>query len=162
MLFKFRRFPQRESNGMSDALFYQLNECRFNLPHADVQDASINILKFAELGTSLIVSRSVLEEGETLRSNFDGQLKRLGQQVEAFRFQLAESGGVGAEQDVEALEIQSQFSRGADQVFQYQLAFLRPGTRQMLALSYVKPQPLSDADAVHWAAIKTSLRLSSV
>ncbi len=35
---------------------YQLNELQFTLPSDDVQDASINILKFAALGTSLIVS----------------------------------------------------------------------------------------------------------
>lgn len=56
---------------------YRINEFQFQLPAGELQDASINILKFPELGTSLIISRSFLTDGETLHSNFDDQLKRL-------------------------------------------------------------------------------------
>ena len=45
---------------------YLINEAQFTLPDAAVQDASINILKFANLGTTLVVSRSPLAYGETL------------------------------------------------------------------------------------------------
>ena len=45
---------------------YRLNELQFQLPAGELQDASINILKFPALGTSLIVSRSLLGDGETL------------------------------------------------------------------------------------------------
>ena len=47
-------------------------------------------------------------------------------------------------------------------VFQYQLIILLSNTRQMLALSYVKAEPLGDADAVHWAEIKASLQFEPV
>jgi hypothetical protein len=146
---------------MPNALAYRLNEFGFNLPPADVLDASINILKFPELGTSLIVSRCQLSEGETLRGSFDEQLKRLEQQVEGLRCQPVQAVLVGGEQGLEALELHSQFSRGADKVFQYQLMFVLPGTRQMLALSYVKAEPLGEADTSHWAAIKASLQFES-
>jgi hypothetical protein len=146
---------------MSNALPYQINECRFDLPHPDVQDASINILKFAEPGTSLIVSRSLLEPSDTLRSSVDGQLKRLEQQVQELRCEPLFEVLVGAGQDIAALEFHSQFSKGADNVFQYQLAMLVPGTRQLLALSYVKASLLDETDALHWAAIKASLRMSA-
>ncbi|PNB77245.1 DUF1795 domain-containing protein, partial [Pseudomonas sp. FW305-BF6] len=38
-----------------------------------------------------------------------------------------------------------------------QLALVLPGTRKMLALSYVKAEKLGDAEAAHWATIKSSL-----
>ncbi|WP_462402523.1 DcrB-related protein [Pseudomonas sp. Marseille-QA0332] len=136
---------------------YRVNEFRFALPDPELQDTSINVLRFAALGTSLIVSRSLLAEGETLQSNFHGQLQRLRQQVQDLRFQPAQTIGVGAGQAVEAIELTSQFSRGQDKVYQYQLALVLPGSRRMLALSYVKPQPLGSADAAHWATIKQSL-----
>ena len=41
---------------------YRLNEFQLQLPPSELLDASINILKFPELGTSLIVSRSLLAE----------------------------------------------------------------------------------------------------
>ncbi|POA34944.1 MULTISPECIES: DcrB-related protein [Pseudomonas] len=136
---------------------YRINEFQFQLPESELLDASINILKFAELGTSLIVSRSLLADGETLQSNFDDQLKRLEKQVQDLRFQPGVAVRLGANQDVEGIELRSQFNKGNDKVFQYQLALVLPGTRKMLALSYVKAEKLGDAEAAHWATIKNSL-----
>ncbi|ALI01320.1 YbaB/EbfC family nucleoid-associated protein [Pseudomonas sp. FW306-02-F02-AA] len=136
---------------------YRINEFQFQLPASELLDASINILKFAELGTSLIVSRSLLADGETLQSNFDDQLKRLEKQVQDLRFQPGVAVRLGANQDIEGIELRSQFNKGNDKVFQYQLALVLPGTRKMLALSYVKAEKLGDAEAAHWATIKNSL-----
>ncbi|AIZ35182.1 DUF1795 domain-containing protein [Pseudomonas parafulva] len=136
---------------------YRLNEFCLALPDTDVRDTSINILRFERLGTSLIVSRSALADDETLQSNFDGQLQRLQQQVKDLQFQPAHPVKVGAAQDIEAIELSSQFSKGQEMVYQYQLALVLPGTRKMFALSYVKPSPLGESEASHWAAIKQSL-----
>ena len=46
--------------------------------------------------------------------------------------------------------------------YQYQLALVLPGTRKMLALSYVKAQPLGDAEAEHWTRIKVSLTFDGI
>lgn len=140
---------------------YRINEFQFALPPSGLLDASINILKFPELGTSLIVSRSQLAEGETLQSSFDSQLKKLEQQVQELRYQPGVAIRVGSAQEVDALELRSQFNKGTEQVFQYQLALVLPGTRKMLALSYVKAQPLNDSDAAHWASIKQSLNFNT-
>jgi hypothetical protein len=99
---------------------YRLNELQFTLPTDDVQDSSINILKFADLSTSLIITRAVLADGETLRSNFTEQLKKLEQQVQELRYQPLQNVRVGARQDVDALEVHNQFSRGGERIYQYQ------------------------------------------
>ena len=140
---------------------YRINEFQFALPPSELLDASINILKFPELGTSLIVSRSQLAKGETLQSSFDSQLKKLEQQVQELRYQPGVAVRVGSAQEVDALELRSQFNKGSEQVFQYQLALVLPGTRKMLALSYVKAQPLNDSDAAHWASIRQSLNFDT-
>ena len=136
---------------------YRINEFQFQLPAAELQDATINILKFPELGTSLIISRSLLAEDETLHSNFADQLKRLEQQVQDLRCQPSTVVRLGVAQEIEGIELRSQFNKGNDKVFQYQLALVLPGTRKMLALSYVKAEKLGDAEAAHWALIKQSL-----
>ncbi|MBD8122558.1 DUF1795 domain-containing protein [Pseudomonas lutea] len=136
---------------------YRLNEFQFQLPPGDVLDASINILKFPELGTSLIVSRSLLADGETLQSNLDDQLQRLEKQVQDLRCQPGVAVRLGENGEVEGVELRSQFHKGNEKVFQYQLALVLPGTRKMLALSYVKADTLGDAEAAHWATIKHSL-----
>lgn len=137
---------------------YRLNELQFQLPASELQDASINILKFPKLGTSLIVSRSLLAEGETLDSSLESQLQRLEQQVQELRFQAPQPVLLGPAQ-VPGLELRSQFHKGSEQVFQFQLALVLPGTRQMLAMSYVKAQKLGAAEAAHWTQIKNSLAL---
>ncbi|WP_249583072.1 DcrB-related protein [Pseudomonas viridiflava] len=139
---------------------YRINELQFQLPESELLDATINILKFPALGTSLIVSRSQLAEGETLHSNFDTQLKRLEQQVQDLRYQPVQNTRLGADQSIDGIELRSQFSKGAEKVYQFQLAFVLPGTRKMIALSYVKAQPLGDAEAAHWASLKQTLILA--
>ena len=141
---------------------YRINEFQFQLPAGELQDASINILKFPELGTSLIISRSFLTDGETLHSNFDDQLKRLEKQVQDLRCQPSVTVRLGATQEVEGIELRSQFNKGNDKVFQYQVALVLPGTRKMLALSYVKADTLGDAEAAHWALIKNSLSFDAI
>lgn len=136
---------------------YRINEFQFQLPPSELLDATINILKFPELGTSLIVSRSLLADGETLQSNLDEQLKRLEKQVQDLRAQPGVAVRLGANQEVEGIELRSQFNKGNEKVFQFQLALVLPGTRKMLALSYVKAEKLGDAEAAHWATIKGSL-----
>ncbi|MBC3348963.1 MULTISPECIES: DcrB-related protein [Pseudomonas] len=136
---------------------YRINEFQFQLPESELLDATINILKFPELGTSLIVSRSLLADGETLQSNLDDQLKRLEKQVQDLRAQPGVAVRLGANQEVEGVELRSQFNKGNEKVFQFQLALVLPGTRKMLALSYVKAEKLGDAEAAHWATIKGSL-----
>ncbi|MCK9797248.1 hypothetical protein BK634_02335 [Pseudomonas chlororaphis] len=138
---------------------YRLNELQFQLPAGELQDASINILKFPALGTSLIVSRSLLGDGETLESSLASQLQRLEQQVQELRVKGPQPVLLGPAQDIPGLELRSQFSKGSEQVFQFQLALVLPGTRQMLAMSYVKAQKLGDTEAAHWAQIKNSLVL---
>lgn len=136
---------------------YRINEFQFQLPPGELLDATINILKFPELGTSLIVSRSLLAEGETLQSNLDAQLARLEKQVQDLRCQPGVAVRLGPNQDVDGIELRSQFNKGTEKVFQYQLALVLPGTRKLLALSYVKAEKLGDAEAAHWAMIKGSL-----
>ena len=138
---------------------YRLNELQFQLPEGELQDASINILKFPTLGTSLIVSRSLLAEGETLESNLASQLQRLEQQVQELRYQAPQPVLLGPAQDIPGVELRSQFNKGSEQVFQFQLALVLPGTRKMLAMSYVKAQKLGAAEAAHWAQIKNTLAL---
>ncbi|GLH50412.1 DUF1795 domain-containing protein [Pseudomonas sp. B2021] len=136
---------------------YLINEAQFTLPDVEVQDTSINILKFAKLGTTLVVSRSPLADGESLQSNFEGQLKKLEQQVQDLRYSPAQAVKVGPAQDIDAFEVQNHFSKGSDNIYQYQLAMQIPGTRRLIALSYVKAQPLGSAEAAHWATLKSTL-----
>ncbi|WP_208510519.1 DcrB-related protein [Variovorax paradoxus] len=139
---------------------YLTQDFRLALPDTAHQDMSVNILKFPALSATLVVTRGALE-GQTLEQNFDQQMKRLSQQVKNFHFHDRRAVTVGAASDIPGLEIRNQFVRGPEKVFQYQLACQLPGVPVMLALSYVKAEPLGDADLAHWEAIKASLAFTA-
>ncbi|MET1079254.1 MAG: DcrB-related protein [Pseudomonas sp.] len=138
---------------------YRTQELQLQLPSSSVQDGTINILRFAELGTSLVITRGQLDSGETLHSHFQAQIGKLEKQVKELRASPVTAIQVGPQQSLEAVELQSQFSRGNERVYQYQLGILLADGHRLLALSYVKPQPLGEAEARHWAQIKHSLML---
>ncbi|TGB63835.1 hypothetical protein CQB02_15685 [Escherichia coli] len=58
----------------------------------------------------------------------------------------------------DCLEIQSQFLRGNEHVYQCQVAFVLPGERVMMASTYARTTPLTPADMTRWAEIKKNLR----
>lgn len=136
---------------------YRTNDAQFSVPTSTLQDGSINILKFTELGTSLVVTRSPLPPGATLQSNFAEQLQQLKTQVTDLQCGPVESIKVGPAGSVDAVQVKSRFSKGNDKVFQVQLVAVLPGTQQLLALSYVKPEALGATELGHWESIKQSL-----
>lgn len=138
---------------------YRTQELQLQLPSADMQDGSINILRFASLGTSLVITRGTLGDGETLLSHFQDQLGKLEKQLKEMKTSPIGGTRVGPAGDMEAVELRSQFIKGNDHVYQFQLG-VELANRKILSLSYVKPQPLGEAEAAHWDSIKRSLILT--
>jgi hypothetical protein len=139
---------------------YTTQELSLQLPSSKLQDSSINILRFNDFGTSLVITRGVLGDGETLHSHFEAQIAKLTKQVKDLRASVLQDIQLGSAQTITGVELRSQFSKGPEQVYQFQLGVLLGDGRRLLALSYVKPTPLDDADAAHWAQIKHSLSLN--
>lgn len=133
---------------------YQTNDTEFQIPDPDIKDVTLNIIKFKNLGTSLVLSRSELGEEETLESSLDDQLKRLESSVKGLKFHQKNKISFGKNQNIEAFELSNQFIKGAEKVFQYQLVCLIPGTRTMFAMSYVKNTNLGEVELAHWELIK--------
>ena len=137
---------------------YTINEATLNLPDSTMLDATINILRYAKLGTSLVISRALMAENETLEANFEAQVKRLEKQVQELKFQTREQITIGPKGNIPAIEAKNQFTRNKDEKsYQFQLACIIPGSKFMLALTYGKPTPLGAAEAMHWNEIKKSL-----
>jgi hypothetical protein len=138
---------------------FLLNEGSLQLPSDSFHDASINMLRFESLGTTLVVSRARLKNGETLEENFDSQVKKLESQMKDLRFQQKRVLNVGVGGSLAAIEVRNQFQNGKDYVYQMQLVCELPGQRVM-ALSYVKPSPLGDAEMEHWRIILQGIDFS--
>lgn len=139
-----------------DARSYFINEATLTLPGAVVQDSTINIIRLARPEAALIISRGTMNEGEELGSLMDQQLEKLNSQVKELHYTTRYPVSLGPE-EVEAFEVQNRFIRGNERVHQYQAAFVLPGTRIMMALTYARSAPFTKEDDVQWATIKKQL-----
>jgi hypothetical protein len=135
---------------------YTINEATFNLPDSEMIDSSINIVRFPKLGTSLIIARSLMNEGETLETNFDNQIDKLKGQLSELRYQPKQATKLGGGKGIDAFQISNQFKREKDHFYQFQLAFVVPDTLEVVSLTYVKNIPLAEAELKHWEQIKAS------
>ncbi|ASW01034.1 DUF1795 domain-containing protein [Paraburkholderia aromaticivorans] len=140
---------------------YYTHEAAFTLPDASYVDSSFNVIRLPQLNANLVISRGALNDGETLESSLDAQMRRLADQVAELHYSAKQPVTIGLRQDVAGFEMQNRFMRGKEPVYQYQLAWLLPGSRTMMALSYTRATALTDIDAAHWSAIKASIDFRS-
>jgi len=140
---------------------YHTQDVRLDVPDTKAEDSSMNIIKFPELGTSLVITRGVFGAGKTLIQSFDDQIRRLQQRMQGFKSQGRRELNIGVDGGIAAVEIQNQFRRDKETVFQFQVACAYPGKERMLVLSYVKNSPLSEADRQHWEAFKASVQFNA-
>lgn len=137
---------------------YYVNEAILNFSGEIIQDSTINMLRLNDPDAALIISRGQMQSGEELSAQVDQQMKKLGKQVKELRYTQVQKVLLGINEQVEGLEIQSQFLRGHERVWQYQVALVLPGSRVMVALTYARTTALTEADAVRWSEIKKNLR----
>lgn len=138
---------------------YLLNEGSLALPGDSFFDGSINILRFDKLGTSLVITRGKLQDGETFEKNFESQLKKLESQMKEVRTQGRANVQIGKKSDIHAIEVRSQYKDGNHRVYQIQLVWELPG-ELVMAMSYIKASPLGEVEAKHWEMIKAGIDLS--
>ncbi|MBP0593855.1 DUF1795 domain-containing protein [Paraburkholderia sp. LEh10] len=136
---------------------YQTNEIALTLPAEEFLDSTLNAIRLPSLDASLVISRGAMPDGATLESVIDEQIQKLGSQVQDLHYAPRQVLKIGAGHDLTALELRSRFTRGKETLHQYQVAFVVPGTRLLMALTYTRSSALTQADAEHWETIKKGL-----
>ncbi|MEG0245117.1 MAG: DcrB-related protein [Pseudomonas sp.] len=125
------------------------------------EDMTLNMLRFHERNTTLVIARSPVAYDKTLDEALNDQLIMLRKRSQKMTLTPAQVARLGsAEQHVEGREMAIQFMVGDKPNFQLQAACLIPGHQRMLVLNYSKPAPMSDDDISHWRAIKQKLRFA--
>jgi hypothetical protein len=140
---------------------YLTQDVLLDLGEEAPEDLTLNMLRFANRGTTLVVARSPVTHNKTLDEAIDEQLNMLRKKSKAMTItatQVARLGG--GEQCVEAREMAIQFMVGDKLNFQLQAACLVPYQQRLLVLNYSKTGPLSDSDIEHWRGIKQKLRFA--
>lgn len=141
-------------------MIYHTNDLRLPLPGTPFSDQTLNILKFPDLGSTLVITRGVIADGHTLESTFAAQLTALAQTAPGFQEEGRTNTRIGQSSGIDAIESRSQFMQGEVRIHQYQLACLMPAAGAMLALTYARTNPLEQRDADYWALIKQSIELA--
>jgi hypothetical protein len=138
---------------------YRTNELSLSLTASHI-DHTINVLKFSELASTLVISRGMMEEGKTLEASFNAQMEKLSRTAPEFKLLSRNVVRFGKANDIDAIETCNQFMQGKDRIHQYQLACVLPNSNTMLALTYTKASALDERDAEHWMSIKASVEFA--
>ncbi|KDS05680.1 hypothetical protein SEEH4316_01207 [Salmonella enterica subsp. enterica serovar Heidelberg str. RI-11-014316] len=112
------------------------------------------MIRLSDPDAALIISRGKMQDGDELASQVEQQMKKLEKQVKELRYTPAQVVRLGIDGKMEGLEIQSQFIRGNEHVYQYQAVFVLQSSRVMMALTYARSTALTEADRGRWADIK--------
>ncbi|HDC2122164.1 TPA: DcrB-related protein [Salmonella enterica] len=137
---------------------YYTNEAVLSFDGNISQDSTLNMIRLSDPDAALIISRGQMQEGDELAPQIEQQMKKLEKQVKDLHYTPVQTIRVGINDGEEGLEIQSQFLRGNERVYQYQAAFVLPGRRVMMALTYARTAPFTEQDVQRWADIKKNLR----
>jgi len=140
---------------------YLTHDVILDLSEESPEDLTLNMLRFANRGTTLVMARSPVAHDKTLDEAIDDQLNMLRKKSKAMTITPTQAVYLGrSEPPVEAREMAIQFMVGNKPNFQLQAACLIPGQQRMLVLNYSKHGPLDDEDIRHWWAIKHKLRFT--
>ncbi|ENZ1854950.1 DcrB-related protein [Salmonella enterica] len=137
---------------------YYINEAILSFSGNISQDSTLNMIRLSDPDAVLIISRGKMQDGDELASQVEQQMKKLEKQVKELRYTPAQVVRLGIDGKMEGLEIQSQFIRGNEHVYQYQAVFVLQSSRVMMALTYARSTALTEADRGRWADIKKNLR----
>lgn len=125
------------------------------------EDLTLNMLRFPNRQTTLVIARSPVATTKTLDEALDDQLNVLRKKSKALTITPAKVTRLGSnEHPVDSREMAIQFMVGDKPHYQLQAACLIPGQKRMLVFNYSKPGPLSDDDISHWRALKDELRFA--
>lgn len=133
---------------------YLTNDFALELPDSPVQDTTMNLLKFPELGLTLVVSRAPYEQS-SFKESFDSQLRKMKASLKGYKIieqKAVQLPGIG-----EGLEVINEFVQPPGKVYQVQLAYQIKNLKEMMVLTYVKTAPISEEDYLGYMKIRDSI-----
>ena len=133
---------------MTETMNYQIQEGIFTVP-AQAQDRSVNmlVLNYGPGGLTLVVTRDLMQEGETLDGMLRRQLRTLGTQVKQLKHQEPAALQVGPA-SLSALQIAVTFKQNNATVHQLQTMVALRG-KAVLVFTITCAAPLNAEQAAY-------------
>lgn len=140
---------------------YRTDECTFPMPDGNNWlDSSLNIFRNTHDNSSLIVSRGMIPEERDFEEELDYQWSLLLDSVELMHTEPRQRRVLPMSPELNALETDCSFRRGAHIHHQRQLAIYRADPREMLIFTRTALQPFTDEQNLYWQKLCQSLCLT--
>lgn len=136
---------------------YQIQEGCFSLTEG-FDDESINIVKFKELQSALVVTRACLTPDQSLEGYYDQQMAQLKHAMKNFLLDERKKVTVNsADEQRQSYQAHCEFEQKGQRM--YQCLLFTEAQGRMLVMAYSQPRAFSEADFAHWQGIIDSLVL---
>ncbi|WP_222890456.1 DcrB-related protein [Enterobacter sp. C2] len=140
---------------------YTFQEGTFSLFPAAWRDTSINVLRDDESGLSVVVSRGTIPEGSDAEKEFQRQRDVLRTQMKEITQSDFQRVTAGADSNIPATEVETEYERSGQRLWQRQLAVQIPDKPVLMIFTLSALRPFTDEDGERWDALKQTLRLNS-
>ncbi|QHM73915.1 DcrB-related protein [Mixta intestinalis] len=140
---------------------YLLPEGSLTLFPAEWQDASMNILRDEESGLSLVISRGPVPEESDFEEEFHRQWETLRTQTGEINQSSFTRVSVGPERAIRGVEVETNFNRNGQALWQKQLAVQIPYQPVLMVITFSAMRPFREEDDRRWESIKQSLTLNN-
>ncbi|MFW0767449.1 DcrB-related protein [Trabulsiella odontotermitis] len=137
---------------------YQIQEGFFHLPDGGV-DESVNIIKFSDIHSALVVTRTRLKEGQTLDNYCDQQMAEIKRAMKNFLSDERQVVVLPGSHGTQRLSYQTHCEFDQKQQRMYQRLLFTEAEGYLLVMAYSQPRQFTETDTAHWQNIIDSLVL---
>lgn len=136
---------------------YQTQDGYWNLPEG-FEDESVNIIKFKELQSALVITRAYLAQGQSLDGYYDQQMMQLKRAMKNFLLDEKKEVIVKSP-DEQRLSYQTHCEFDQKGQRMYQCLLFTESQGRLLVMAYSQPRAFNASDLDHWQGIINSLVL---
>ncbi|WPO93508.1 DcrB-related protein [Buttiauxella sp. HR94] len=140
---------------------YTFQEGAFSLFPAAWRDTSMTVLCDDESGLSVVVSRGTIPEGSDAEKEFHRQWDVLRTHMEEITQSDFQRVTAGADSNIPATEVKTEYERSGQRLWQRQLAVQIPDKPVLMIFTLSALRPFTDEDGERWDALKQTLTLNS-
>lgn len=139
---------------------YSLNEGQLTLFPGQWTDASTQILRDADSGLSVVITRGPIADGSDFEQAFHQQWDALRPQMAGLTQSDFTRVSVGPDNRTRGVEVESHFAHNGTDLWQKQLAVQATGKPVLMVFTLSALRAFTAQDETHWAALKAGITLN--
>ena len=139
---------------------YHFNQGALTLFPGDWQDCSLHILRDKRSGLSVVISQAELSAEDSLQDALTQQWQTVKESARIITQSAFTARSVGANHDIEAIEVETQFDSSGQPLWQKQLAVKLYDPTRLMVFTLSGQQAFTAAQNEQWQHLSHSLVLT--